>query len=195
MKIAWLASAAVALTLCCGGAAALDIARNGATLHLSGRIVSGDDLRFRDALAQGAPKLVTLDSRGGYIDAAYGIAREIRKLGAATMIDASRARCTSACTLIFAGGRARHYVNAERIADGLQRGDAKGLGYHEGNAWAASGRREQSGRASAKMIGGYYEFGSSSAASFVTKAGFREMYFVSGATALSSGLATSLARP
>lgn len=177
------------------GALALEISRNGAALHLSGGIKSGDDVRFREALAQGAPKLVTLDSPGGLISAAYEIAREIRKSGATTLVDASRARCSSACTLIFAGGRARHYVNAERVPDGPQGKAGKGLGYHEGNAWSVSGRREQSGRASAHMISGYYEFGSSAASEFLTKAGYKDMYFVSGQTALSKGLATSLSRP
>lgn len=45
------------------------------------------------------------------------------------------------------------------------------------------------------MINGYYEFGSPAAAEFVVKAGHKEMYYVSGATALAKGLATSLAKP
>jgi hypothetical protein len=174
---------------------ALDIARSGSALHLSGRIVSGDDIRFREALAAGPVTLVTLDSGGGAIGPAREIARAIRTSGATTVIDASRSRCASACTVIFAGGRNRHYVNAAQVKDGVQSLKAKGLGYHEGNDWSVSGRREQSGRASANLINAYYELGSPSAAEFVGKAGFKDMYYVSGATALAKGLATSLAKP
>lgn len=74
-----LARGALAFVMLGAHAHALDISRSGAALHLSGNIKPGDDVRFREALAQGPVRIVSLDSGGGFIDAAREIAREIRK--------------------------------------------------------------------------------------------------------------------
>ena len=70
-----------------------------------------------------------------------------------------------------------------------------GLGYHEGNNFLASGKKGQSGAATGRVIDFYYEFGSGKASSIVTKADWKHFYYVSAATALDLGLATSTKRP
>jgi hypothetical protein len=194
MKTISIATGLAALCLANASSAnALGVSRNGVTITLSGGIVPGDHIRFREAM-QGA-RIVNLNSSGGNIAAALEVARLIRAAGMATVVDAARANCQSACTVIFAGGARRHYINAGAIADHGGRRGERGLGFHEGNAFGASGRRQQSGGASASMINAYYEMGMGGAAKFVPMAAFRDMYYLSGATALSSGVATSLSPP
>ncbi len=192
-KVSVLAAAGL-LCAAASAANAMSIERRGTTLFLSGKIEAGDDLKVRDALDAGGIKIVNLDSSGGSIRVAHDIARRIRQDGLSTVVDGSRSRCNSACTLIFAGGVKRHYVNAGGVRDGLG-SKVKGLGYHEGNNFSVSGHRIQSGGASSSMINGYYELGSREAASLITKANYKQMYYISQATALSLGIATSLSPP
>jgi hypothetical protein len=178
-------------------ATAIELSEQGTTAFLSGKIDPGDDVKFQEFLAQPrAAKLraLQLNSTGGYIAAAAAIARSVRQLGLVTLVDAAKSRCNSACTLIFAGGVARHYINASAVVDGLGKG--WGLGYHEGNDRNKTGQGERaSPGATAAMIRNYYELGSPAAAEFAEKAPFNGMYHISGATALSRGIATSLSAP
>jgi hypothetical protein len=191
--ILWLGAACLAST----AANALEISQNGNTITLSGAVKLGDNAKFEAFLARPEAaniRVFRLNSPGGSIGVALDIARLIRQRRGATVAD-GRSFCESACTVIFAGGVSRHYVNAAGLEDRLN-GRRGGLGYHEGNNANADGRGAQySGRGSQAMINAYYELGSSGASQFLTKAGFRQMYRISGDTALRAGIATSLSPP
>ena len=178
-------------------AQALEFAVRGNAVFLSGVVKLGDNVKY-DAFMANAPaanaRVFHLDSPGGTIGIALHIARDIRRRGGATVVDGRKA-CESACTLMFAGGATRHYVNTASLPDRLG-GARGGLGFHEGNNANADGRgRQYSGGATAAMVNGYYEMGVGNAAQFATKAGHTGMYRVSGASALASGIATSLSPP
>jgi hypothetical protein len=97
--------------------------------------------------------------------------------------------------VMFAGGVSRHYINASSLQDRLG-GARGGLGFHEGNNANSDGRgRQYSGGASQAMANAYYEMGIGSAAGLMVKANDRQMYRISGQTALSTGIATSLSPP
>ncbi len=90
-------------------------------LHISGRLEPGDSNRFEDVLApfssqyiegvsdkpylkDECPELVvTLDFKGGRIDEAIKIGRQINKYSFPTIIG-PRMKCLSACLFVFAGG-------------------------------------------------------------------------------------------
>ncbi|WP_342359696.1 hypothetical protein [Terrarubrum flagellatum] len=173
---------------------AIELSQSGASAMLRGEIKTGDDIIFREFLARpGAAQIRTLylHSPGGKVLEAREIARIVRNAGMTTAVDASRAFCNSACTAIFSGGVRRLYLNANAVADGGA--GNLGLGFHEGNnPRGPSGQKEYSGRASGEMINTYYEMGVGGAAALVTKANFNRLYRVSGPTALSLGIATSL---
>lgn len=175
---------------------AIEVSQRGATAMLNGSIKQGDDLVFRDFMARPEAKqirILYLNSSGGRVFAAAEIARMVRKAGLKTVVDAGKSYCESACTGIFTGGVARHYINAGGVADGIG-GKRVGLGFHEGNS-AASGTRSYSGGATAAMIDTYYEMGVPGAAKVVTNASFNKIHRVSAQTALSLGIATSLGAP
>jgi hypothetical protein len=178
-------------------AVALDFSLRGGAVHITGPVRLGDNVRFDDFMRQpGAAnaRVFHLNSPGGTIGIALHIAREIRKRGGATVVN-GKGFCESACTVMFAGGATRHYINTAGLSDRLD-GARGGLGFHEGNNANSDGRGVQySGGATAAMINAYYELGARGAPQFATKAGFRGMYRISGATALQSGIATSLSPP
>jgi len=176
-------------------ARAITLTSKGGGVLLSGGIKPGDHIEFREFIAAANPRFIELNSGGGDITAAGEIGRTIRKKNLPTVVDASRSTCGSACTIIFASGATRHYVGAEKIQDGV--GDMKrpGLGYHEANNFLASGKKGQSGAATGRVIDFYYEFGSGKASSIITKADWKHFYYLSSATALELGLATSTKRP
>ena len=157
----------------------------------------GDEQRFAALLAQPRARkiaVVYLDSFGGSIAAGIKIGRIIRKAGLATAVDASAARCDSACTLIFAGGVRRYYVGGASVFEGTSaRG---GLGYHPAHtrdpAWT---RASYSDKGTGMMAAFYREMGQPGAADLMKRAGFSTIYRPSGATALSLRIATSLDEP
>jgi hypothetical protein len=169
---------------------AASVQRRAEVVTIEGRLSRGDHLRFEEALKDAGVKLIALDSGGGDIYTAFRIARLVRRLGLSTFLDASKARCQSACTLIFAAGIERYYVNGENLSDGVRERSRFGLGYHRGNSRSPNGGRNQSDRATQKMISGFNEFGSVFAAEFVERAQSNEIYVVSGTTALARGLST-----
>ncbi len=187
----------LAATVALGASAAnaIELTQRGNAAFLSGGIRDGDEFIFRDFLARPEAsqiKVIYLHSPGGKVDPARVIARAIRAAGLATAVDGSKAFCNSACTGIFTAGVARHYISAPTAdRDG---GANLGIGFHEGNSVGQAGRG-YSGGATAAMINTYYEMGVPGAAQVVTKAAFNKMHYISGATATSLGIATSLQRP
>lgn len=176
---------------------ALDISAHGSVLSLSGPIKPQDGPNFRAVFEpiKGAIRVVDLNSSGGNIAAAVEIGRLIRANHLTTEIDASRSICASACTVLFASGVDRRYVNGEGIREGVGSFGGRGLGYHEGNNKLSPGSDHFSGQASADMINAFYEFGVGSAADLITKSGPKSLYYISSQTALRMGVATSTAKP
>ena len=178
------------------GAQAIDLRAQGAAAYLSGDIRSGDEFVFRDFLAKTpAVRTLYLSSSGGFVLPTVEIARQVRKAGLATAVDAARAKCQSACTGIFVAGVRRHYFNAGAIVEGVETKGGVGLGFHEANAFSVSGKRSYSGGGTAQMINIYYEMGVPGAAEIITKSGPRSIYSISAATAQTLGIATSLLAP
>ncbi|MDR3496666.1 MAG: hypothetical protein P4L82_18885 [Ancalomicrobiaceae bacterium] len=178
-------------------AAALDIGAKGVLVLLAGPIKPGDSIKFRNflkAAPAGSYHAVVLASGGGIIVEAVDIARQIRENHLATVVDAGHFLCASACTILFAGGTARYYLNANHIADG-DRNSHRGLGFHDGNNALSLDPQHYSGRASGMVIDAYYEFGIPAAAQLVTRAAPNQLYVVSGETALKLGIATRLTFP
>jgi hypothetical protein len=178
-------------------ARAMEMAAHGPVISLSGPIKPQDAPNFRAFFEpiKGSVRVVDLNSTGGDINAAVDIGRLVRANHLTTEIDASRSICSSACTVIFASGSDRRYVNGEHIREGIGGFGGHGLGYHEGNNKVLPGADHFSGQASANMISAYYEFGGGSAADLITKSSPRSLYFISSPTAMKLGIATSMARP
>ena len=174
-----------------GGGEAAEITRSGSTVAVRGRIEAGDDLKFAAIAPQGSYRAVDLSSVGGSLSAAGPIARSIKAAGATTVYDASRGPCSSACTILFVAGARRHYVNAGSIREGIGGQGKRGLGFHEARAYEPG----NGGRAMAGMSALYYEMGSPAAAELSTRSPSRTAYYISGATAMSLGIATGLDRP
>lgn len=191
-------SALLAAMLASGAVSAMDMRISGHEIVLSGSIVDGDEFKFKELVERSGNglRVVRLNSGGGKINPAGEIGRIIRKRGMATLVDARNSRCGSACTIIFGSGVSRHYVGAEGIADSLTKPAAyRGLAFHEGNNPLSRASNRYSGPATAALIGWYYEFGISSARSLAIQAPPNGFYQISGATALSMGIATNLNRP
>ena len=180
---------------CPQGAGAGEIRREGATLVFTGVIVPGDEAQFQRKASEGPVSRVILNSPGGVISTAWSIARQIRSLKAATVVDGSRSVCLSACTLVFVGGAARHYFNADGRADGIRASSPYGLGYHEASLVNANGQRQASAAGNDMLAAAYGEFGVPKAAQLVRKSISSQIYMISGVTALSLGIATSLVAP
>ena len=147
-------------------ALALSISEAGqGVAQISGRIEFGDDATVETFLGQSRAqpiRLLKLDSPGGRVSVAARIAQTIRKSRISTVVDASSARCESACTLIFAGGVKRYYLNAESILDGV------GFGrrwLHRGNDLSAA--RDEDPRVTQRMLDTFRTMGMPAAAKFV----------------------------
>lgn len=170
---------------------AIELRLSGNTIQLSGPIKPGDEYKFRDFLQGKTVKYVNLRSSGGKVRVAGDIGRQIRSKSLTTIVDGSINFCRSACTIIFSAGVNRIYTNAKNISDGVRKSKNNGLAYHEANDWLRNGRKGQSGAGTAEVINWYYEFGSPNAAKLVTKAGWKEYYYISSSTAIALGIATS----
>jgi len=194
-KIALFSAFAALLTAHPQPARAITLASKGGGVVVSGSIKPGDHLEFREFIASANPRFIELNSTGGNVNAAGEMGRMIRAKNLPTVVDASRSSCGSACTILFAAGTSRHYVGAEKIQDRVGDTKQRGLGYHEGNNFLADGRRGQSGAATGRVIDFYYEFGSAKASTLITRADWKHFYYISTATALELGLATSAKRP
>jgi hypothetical protein len=194
----WLSTLLLGLILVLAGqqaAGAGEIRREGTTLVFSGPILPGDEVQFQRKAAEGAVARVILNSPGGVIATAWAMARQIRSLRATTVVDGSRSVCLSACTVVFVGGGARHYFNADGRADGIKASSPYGLGYHEASLVNANGQRQASATGNDMLAAAYEEFGVPKAAQLVRKSISSQIYMISGVTALSLGIATSLNPP
>ena len=176
-------------------AGAGEIRREGTTLVFNGAILPGDEVQFQRKASEGPVARVILNSPGGVIATAWAIARQIRSLRATTVVDGGKSVCLSACTLIFVGGGARHYFNADGRADGIMASSPYGLGYHEASLVNANGQRQASATGNDMLAAAYEEFGVPKAAQLVRKSISSQIYMISGVTALSLGIATSLNPP
>lgn len=177
------------------GAAAMDFVVHQPVIFAYGDIKNGDQYEFKKLLkAQPAGQIrgVDLNSDGGFVYAAGEIARTIRENKLLTLVDAKRSRCTSACTILFAGGRGRIYLNAGGVPDGVTGKSVGGLGFHEGSSSDSRDPNSYSGQGTAQVIAYYYEFGIPRAADLITAAPPDAIYMVSGPKALALGIATSL---
>jgi len=189
---------ALALLAGAGGAhATLYMSERDGVAYVSGAFEKADVARFAEFLAQRRTvplSVIYLDSFGGEVAAGIALGRAIRKARLATAVDASRSRCDSACTLIFAGGVRRHYVASDAVFEGFS--SRGGLGFHPAHqrdpAWT---RAEISAKGTAMMAAHYRAMGQPGAVEMMRRAGFSSMYRPSGQTALALRIATSLSRP
>jgi hypothetical protein len=162
-----------------------------------GDIKNGDENDFRRLVAaqpKGSIRGVVLHSRGGFVHVAGEIGRVIREYGLVTVVDASRYTCVSACTILFAAGTGRVYLNAGNVAEGVFAHGGRGLGFHEGSSSMSRDANGYSGAGTAHVIAFFYEFGVPGAAELTKKAPPNSVYMVSARKALEVGLATSLGK-
>jgi hypothetical protein len=178
---------------------AASFSQSGATAAISGAIDDGDDFRLNAFLRRPEAaqiKVIYLNSPGGYVYAAYKMSEAIRAARLSTAVDASHAICASACTALFVAGVQRYYLNAQSLADGSRQG--RGLGFHSASDWnggAMHANRESSQVGNGMLAYVYREMGASGASDLVKRADYTGVYWVSGQTALSLNVATSLGRP
>jgi hypothetical protein len=173
------------------GAHAGEIRASGRTITISGEIVPGDQFKFRDLLKETAAATIRLNSPGGDIYTAGEIARQIRASGSSTIVDAASDSCISACTILFAGGQRRLYLNAERVGESPDPGDFRGLGFHQASHPDQSGPGRYSGEGAAQMKSLYYEFGVPNAATLAKSASPDEVFLITGREAVAMGIATA----
>jgi hypothetical protein len=175
-------------------ASAIELSISGSTVTVSGSIEQGDEFKFQDFIkAAGAGRVTTLrlDSGGGNIGSAGVMAHLIRGAGMTTLVDAARNKCASACTILFAAGVRRLYLNADGFASGVVACQGfRGLGFHQGASPGHSSGSRYSGVGTAQMIGLLYEFGASSAASLIDNSSPETVYRPSAQKALELGIAT-----
>lgn len=164
---------------------AIQLQQRGDAIILTGQIHYGDDSYFDRFMARpeaASARTIWFNSPGGKVDVAANIARRIRAARLTTVLNGHR-HCGSACTQLFVAGVRRHYFNAppqDRMG-----GPRISLGFHEASA---PHRMEI-------MISSYREMGVPRAATMALRAPRTTMFFLSGQTALRSGIATSLNRP
>lgn len=165
---------------------------DGPSLTIRGAIEIGDAEKFHKLLVSAAPiRVVHLDGPGGSLREAIKIGQAIRKARLITMVDAGRASCDSACTMLFAAGVARHYVNAQNVQEGV--GDHYGLGYHLSYARGDRVNPSMKSDEGVRLMDVYYaRMGARAASMLARKASISTLWRPNGASALKLGLATSL---
>lgn len=121
-------------TVCAKGEGGITLAVQDQFITLKGGICPGDDKKLQAFLTTVDPSIRTikLASGGGNGEAAQAIGVMIRDGQYNTLVDASKNKCASACTHIFASGTRRYYVGGTDFVTGLEA--ARGLGYHYPNA-------------------------------------------------------------
>lgn len=162
---------------------------------LRGTIEMGDAERLSALLKrEPAIRVLDLDSYGGSVKGAIELGEAVRRARLTTQVDAARSVCDSACTMIFAAGVARHYLNAEALQEGFS--GLAGLGYHRSYD---RGTRVSPPMLSTEgerlMIRYYRRMGAPSAVTLALRGTISSLWRPNGATALRLGLATSLAPP
>lgn len=169
-------------------------ARDG-LLMLRGAIEMGDAHALATRLkADPGLRVLRLDSYGGSVKGAIELGEIVRRAKLTTLVDASRDVCDSACTMIFAAGVARHYLNAEAMTEGFS-GQA-GLGYHRsymrGDRVTPPTLSDEGERL---MMAYYRKMGAKAAVALARRGTISSFWRPNGPTALRLGLATSLAAP
>ena len=175
-------------------AAAADFTVSGKVLVLSGPILREEWNRFRYALereGEGAVSLVVLRSPGGDINSAGEIGRIIRAHRLTTLVDGASSACLSACTIVFAGGAQRIYLNPPGAGGLTTSHQVRGLGFHQGHTGRYADAYTNGGPST--MVKFFFnEFGVPAAADLVDKAPPDAIYLLSGQEALARGVATRL---
>lgn len=190
---------AIAAGIVCAAsqAQAIHLTESGPVAYLQGSFEAGDDKRFEEFLKQPrAQKLrvLYLYSYGGAITPATKIAELVRKAGLTTAVRARNEVCDSACTLVFAAGVRRHYVDGDAVEEGLS--SRTGLGYHPARRIvnAAEGSHLSEG-GSERLRKLYARMGAPGASDLIRRAAINTVFRPSGATALKLKIATSLRAP
>jgi hypothetical protein len=178
-------------------AQALNLSESNGKAYMSGTLENGDEKQFAEFLAQPRAKplrVLYLYSPGGKLVPAIMIGRMVRKAGLATAVNGTSEFCDSACTLIFAGGVRRHYINGDRVFEGDT--GRTGLGFHpawnRGYGTQASLRSDNGVDLMAKH---YAAMGQPRAIELVRQAAFNTMFRPGGKTSLDYRIATSLRDP
>jgi hypothetical protein len=183
--------AVMALAASARCASASEIVIVGRGIVIGGTLNPGDQYKFRDLLAEQKPGsigVVFLASGGGSVQAAHEIGQQIRSAGLSTVVDAARFPCASACTAVFLAGAKRIYIHPPSFSGVVPPKQYHGLGFHQGSVhFGVDG-----GSGTAAMISICYEFGVPKAAALMDKAPMEQIYQLSGADALATGVATSL---
>lgn len=189
------ATAALIAALAADPARAMEFLVQPPVILAHGDIRNGDQYTFKKLLTGAAPgqiRIVDLDSHGGFVFAAGEIAHEIRDKGLLTLVDAGRSTCVSACTILFAGGTGRLYLNAGGVPDGATTKPVRGLGFHSGSSASSRDPNGYSGFGTGQVVDYYYAFGMAKAADLTTATPPNAVYMLSGPKALALGIATSL---
>ena len=181
----------------CAPARAAYFSVSGDEVRLQGSIETGDVERMEALLGErrAAPlRVLRLHSPGGNLREGIRLADLVRKHRLATVVDARSAYCDSACTLLFVAGVRRHYVGAERLAEGSEA--LYGLGFHlastRGDRANPSMKSAEGERLMATL---YARMGTPRATDLARRAAINTLWRPNGATALRLGVATSLSPP
>ena len=188
------------LTACLAAAApakAISLSEANGEARLVGTFDKDDEKLFAAFLAKprAAPlRVLWLDSRGGAILPAIAIGLMARKARLTTAMRADAATCDSACTLVFAGGVRRHYVNGGSVFEGLS--SLSGLGFHGANIRGDAVRPTIASDRGTQLMNAYYKLmGMPGAGELASRAAINTVFRPSGATALRLRIATGLGEP
>lgn len=180
-----------------GPARAMFLSESDGVARLSGSMEEGAAEKFRAFLAQKRDRpirVLWLYSPGGIVEEAVKIGEAVRAAGLTTAVDGGSAYCDSACTMVFVAGLRRHYVNADRVEEGLA--GLSGLGFHlsrmRGDARTPPMKSE---KGSERMRAYYARMGVPAAYELCARAAINTLYRPGGRTALATKVATSLAAP
>ncbi len=187
-------------TVCARGEGGIQLSRTERFIFLQGGICPGDDKRFKVFLSTVPPavRLVKLASGGGNGGAAQAIGVMIREAGFNTYVDATRDRCASACTHIFAAGVERFYAGSSEIKTGR---DARvGLGYHYLNSRRPEQTDDDKDRIFNATAAVYLKkmlapAGVEAVTALMSGNRTTQMTWLNGNEALQAGIATSLSAP
>jgi hypothetical protein len=175
--------------------AAITLSEEGTTARLSGTIESSDDAVFQAFLNRPRAKplrTIILSSPGGSLTAGMVIGLLVRNNNMATVVDANKSACSSACTFVFAGGVRRHYVNGDNVFEGNT--SLVGLGFHPARERFAE-TATYSARGVEQMRKYYARMGMPGASELMDRAAINTMFRPNGQTALRLRIATTLQPP
>jgi hypothetical protein len=187
-------------TVCARGEGGIQLSQTGQFILLQGGICPGDDKRFKTFLAAVPSniRLIKLVSGGGNGGAAQAIGVMIRDAGFNTYVDATRDRCASACTHIFAAGVERFYAGSSNIKTGR---DARlGLGYHYLNSRRPDQTDDEKDKIFNATTAVYLKkmlapAGVEAVTALMSNNRTTQMTWLNGNEALQAGIATSLSSP